>query len=163
MNASHAKRLCIPSHSRCFLFVSLWRLTSRLSLLSCKVPPNGMTDYRARNTRIQTCTRPRGDIQCSGHLTNRAPNNSLTLSSRDGADHRVAIGPLEWKNMVLECEYLISAMGSNKKKLQSNEKGTRITQRRGLWAAKNLFKGHTYNIARLTLCLNNKWIWVIQI
>ena len=62
--------------------------------------------------------------------------------SRVGADHRVALGPIEWSNMVRECNYLISAMGSYKKELQPNEKGTRITQRRGLWASKNLSKGH---------------------
>ena len=41
--------------------------------------------------------------------------------------------------MVRECNYLISAMGSYKE-LQPNEKGT--IARRGLWASKNLSKGH---------------------
>lgn len=69
--------------------------------------------------------------------------------SRVGADHRVALSPSEWSNMVRECQFLISAMGSYKKELQSNEKGTRITQRRGLWAAKNLFKDHVITRADL--------------
>ena len=44
--------------------------------------------------------------------------------------------------MVDECIYVQAALGSHQKSLQLNEHGTRVTQRRALWAASDLPEGH---------------------
>ena len=62
-------------------------------------------------------------------------------NSRNGADHRVALEPEAWKEMVTESTNLISCLGSSIKKVQPNETGTRITQRRALRYSKDLKEG----------------------
>jgi len=59
-------------------------------------------------------------------------------NDREGPDHRFALDPSTWRSMVHETRLLEAALGSGVKVVEANEADTRIVQRRGLWAARDL-------------------------
>ena len=61
---------------------------------------------------------------------------------RMGPDHKFSMNPGGWKEMVARANELDSALGSNIKKIEDNEKESSIVQRRSLYANKTLSKGH---------------------
>ena len=61
-------------------------------------------------------------------------------NTRDGADHRVALTPVEWKTMVEAGNQTHEALGSAEKIVEECELGTRVTQRRALWFKSSMEK-----------------------
>lgn len=64
-------------------------------------------------------------------------------TSREGPDHKFAMDPTMWEEMVRNTHQLESALGSSDKKIAKNEKDTVIIQRRCLRAARDIRAGET--------------------
>ncbi|MDO9546767.1 MAG: N-acetylneuraminate synthase family protein [Pelolinea sp.] len=64
-------------------------------------------------------------------------------TSREGPDHKFAMDPIMWEEMVRNTRRLESALGSPDKKVAENEKDTVVIQRRCLRAARDLKAGET--------------------
>ncbi len=62
-------------------------------------------------------------------------------NSRVGPDHKFAMTPKTWKEMVERTRELEFALGDGIKRIEKNEKKTAIIQRRGLHATQDLPKG----------------------
>ncbi len=62
-------------------------------------------------------------------------------NNRDGPDHKFAMNPKTWKEMVSASNELFLALGDGKKDIEKNEKETASVQRRGLRFTKKLYKG----------------------
>jgi len=63
-------------------------------------------------------------------------------NDRDGPDHRFALDPESWANMVTETRRLERALGDGRKIVERNEQDTRVIQRRCVRAARQLAAGH---------------------
>ena len=63
-------------------------------------------------------------------------------NSREGPDHKFAMTPGIWKQMVQHSNELYIALGDGKKRIEENEKEAAIVQRRALRYTKNLDPGH---------------------
>lgn len=61
--------------------------------------------------------------------------------TRKGPDHGFAINPLEWSEMVKETRALEEMLGDGLKKIEENEKATRIVQQRCIRAKRDLMPG----------------------
>ena len=61
---------------------------------------------------------------------------------RSGPDHKFAIEPSEWSEMVKETRRLESSLGNYIKKIEFNEKETVVLQRRSIRAKNIIRKGH---------------------
>jgi sialic acid synthase SpsE len=64
-------------------------------------------------------------------------------TSREGPDHKFAMDPSKWEDMVRNTRQLESALGSPDKIIADNEKDTVIIQRRCLRAAREIKAGET--------------------
>lgn len=64
-------------------------------------------------------------------------------NGRTGPDHRFAMNPASFREMVDRTRELEFALGSGIKKVEENERQSAIVQRRCLYAARNLEAGHT--------------------
>lgn len=62
-------------------------------------------------------------------------------NSRSGPDHKFAMNPKTWRDMVDASNELYLAMGDGEKRIEGNEIQTSFIQRRGLRFANNLSKG----------------------
>lgn len=62
-------------------------------------------------------------------------------NNRIGPDHKFAMNPVAWKNMVKEARKLEMALGDGIKRVEDNEKESIIVQQRSLRAARNMLKG----------------------
>jgi N-acetylneuraminate synthase len=65
-------------------------------------------------------------------------------NDREGPDHKFAMNPENWANMVAETRLLERALGSPDKFIAANEKETAIVQRRCLRAARNIEEGEVF-------------------
>ncbi len=63
-------------------------------------------------------------------------------NSREGPDHKFALNPKSWKEMVEISNEVFETLGDGIKKVEENEKNAFIVQRRSIVANKNLEKGH---------------------
>lgn len=63
-------------------------------------------------------------------------------NDRAGPDHRFALDPRAWREMVDETRLLEASLGRGVKAIEANERETRIIQRRGLWVTRDLVPGH---------------------
>jgi N-acetylneuraminate synthase len=63
-------------------------------------------------------------------------------NTRSGPDHKFAMNPATWHEMVERANELCLALGNGKKVVEENEKETLILQRRSLRFTKNLVNGH---------------------
>jgi N-acetylneuraminate synthase len=63
-------------------------------------------------------------------------------NGREGPDHKFAMNPVAWREMINRSRELELAMGDGEKRIEGNEKETAFLQRRGLRYAKPLSKGH---------------------
>lgn len=63
-------------------------------------------------------------------------------NNRTGPDHKFAMNPVTWKDMVDRSNELFLALGDGIKRVEENEKKTVLVQRRALRFANNLTKGH---------------------
>lgn len=63
-------------------------------------------------------------------------------NDREGPDHRFAMNPQSWREMVDRANELFLALGDGVKKIEDNEKDTVLLQRRGLRFTRDLRKGH---------------------
>lgn len=63
-------------------------------------------------------------------------------NSRDGPDHRFAMNPRSWREMVTATMGLYQAMGDGQKRIEANEQDTAVVQRRGLRFTRDLTAGH---------------------
>lgn len=63
-------------------------------------------------------------------------------NSREGPDHKFALNPVTWRDMVDRTRELELALGDGIKRVEENERDTVIIQRRGLRAASDLAAGH---------------------
>jgi N-acetylneuraminate synthase len=70
-------------------------------------------------------------------------------NSREGPDHRFAMNPQAWKEMVNRANEVYLALGDGQKIIQENEKETAIVQRRGLRFTKDLQEGDILEAADL--------------
>jgi len=59
-------------------------------------------------------------------------------NSRSGPDHKFAMNPITWRNMVNACMELYYAMGDGEKKVEENEKASRVVQQRAFYFQKDL-------------------------
>lgn len=62
-------------------------------------------------------------------------------NSREGPDHKFAMNPETWREMVERANELYSALGDGVKRVEENEKDSIIVQQRSLRAVKNLQVG----------------------
>jgi sialic acid synthase SpsE len=63
-------------------------------------------------------------------------------NSREGPDHKFAMNPVTWKEMVSRANELYDSLGDGIKKIELNEKETFFVQRRGLRYTNDLKEGH---------------------
>ena len=63
-------------------------------------------------------------------------------NNREGPDHKFAMNPNTWREMVDRSNEVYQSLGSGLKVIEENEKETAIVQRRGLRFAKDLPEGH---------------------
>jgi N-acetylneuraminate synthase len=76
-------------------------------------------------------------------------------NDREGPDHLFAMNPKSWREMVDRTRDLDMCLGSEEKKIESNEQTTAIVQRRSLCASRNLRAGdelHEDDISILRPC-----------
>lgn len=62
-------------------------------------------------------------------------------NSRSGPDHKFAMNPTTWRNMVDACMELYYAMGDGEKKVEENEKASRIVQQRAIYFQRDMAAG----------------------
>jgi sialic acid synthase SpsE len=67
-------------------------------------------------------------------------------NDRVGPDHKFAMNPGSWREMVDRTRELELALGTGLKKVEDNETETVIVQRRALRAAKDIQPGETFNV-----------------
>jgi len=65
-------------------------------------------------------------------------------NDREGPDHKFAMDPDKWANMVEETRLLERALGSSDKVIAENEQDTHVVQRRCLRAARDVKAGETF-------------------
>jgi N-acetylneuraminate synthase len=65
-------------------------------------------------------------------------------NEREGPDHKFALNPDNWADMVEEVRILERALGSEEKKVADNEQETYIVQRRCLRAARDIKEGEAF-------------------
>ncbi len=70
-------------------------------------------------------------------------------NGREGPDHKFAMDPASWREMVDRANELYAALGDGVKRVEANEKDTAFLQRRGLRFVKDLPKGHIVSKADL--------------
>jgi len=70
-------------------------------------------------------------------------------NSRSGPDHKFAMNPATWHEMVERANEVYMALGNGKKVIEENEKDTSVLQRRALRFTENFSKGHTIAIGDL--------------
>lgn len=63
-------------------------------------------------------------------------------NNREGPDHKFAMNPETWREMVEHANELYYALGDGIKRIEENEKDAAVVQRRSLRAAKDLSLGH---------------------
>ncbi len=63
-------------------------------------------------------------------------------NNREGPDHKFAMNPKSWKEMVTNSNQLYSALGDGKKRVEPNEEKSKIVQRRSLRVNTDLKKDH---------------------
>jgi len=68
-------------------------------------------------------------------------------NSREGPDHKFAMNPAAWREMVERANELYQALGDGIKRVEDNEKETSFLQRRGLRFTRDLLKGHVISKA----------------
>jgi N-acetylneuraminate synthase len=61
-------------------------------------------------------------------------------TSREGPDHAFSMDPFTWKEMVQKSREIESSLGSTIKKIEDNERETKILQRRSIRIKKNMAK-----------------------
>ena len=64
-------------------------------------------------------------------------------NKRVGPDHKFALNPETWRDMVNSTRELEHALGDGQKRIEENEKETVVIQRRSIRASKDISKGHT--------------------
>ena len=70
-------------------------------------------------------------------------------NKRYGPDHKFAMNPKSWRQMVDATRELEASFGDGVKKIEKNEKETVVLQRRSIRAATNLKKGHVVSLKDL--------------
>ena len=65
-------------------------------------------------------------------------------NDREGPDHKFAMNPKAWADMVRETRLLERALGSADKFIAANEQDTQVVQRRCLRAARDIKAGETF-------------------
>ena len=75
----------------------------------------------------------------------------FTLSKKmTGADHRASLEPKDLKEMINYVRQTERILGSNKKKITSSEKKTKLLVRKSLVALKNITKGEKFSYKNIT-------------
>tara|TARA_A100001035_G_C27777910_1_gene500069 strand:+ start:458 stop:1513 length:1056 start_codon:yes stop_codon:yes gene_type:complete len=72
-------------------------------------------------------------------------------NSRPGPDHKFAMNPESWENMVQETRNLESLLGDRIKKIEKNEIDTSVVQRRSIRLRENMMKGETIQMQNLEI------------
>jgi len=70
-------------------------------------------------------------------------------NNRTGPDHKFALNPTDWAQMVAETRLLERALGSPDKFIAGNEQETKVVQRRCLRAAKDIKAGEVFTRAMI--------------
>ena len=63
-------------------------------------------------------------------------------NDREGPDHKFALNPLKWKEMVNLSLEVFETLGDGEKKVEANEQNAYVVQRRSIVCKTNLKKGH---------------------
>ena len=72
-------------------------------------------------------------------------------NDREGPDHKFALNPETWAEMVDQVRILERAMGSHRKFVAENEKDTYVVQRRCLRAARNIEEGEVLTADKIEI------------
>ena len=64
-------------------------------------------------------------------------------NNRIGPDHKFAVNPKNWREMVEKSREIVDALGDGVKKVEKNEENAYVVQRRSCVANKDLNKGHS--------------------
>jgi len=94
----------------------------------------GLSDHTHGNAMIL------GAVTLGARMIERHFTDS---NEREGPDHKFAMNPRAWSDMVKETRLLERALGSSDKFIAENELETSIVQRRCLRAARDIRKGET--------------------
>lgn len=70
-------------------------------------------------------------------------------NNREGPDHKFAMNPSTWKEMVQRASELYRALGDGVKRIEENELQSSVVQRRSIRAAKDLASGHVLSASDL--------------
>lgn len=62
-------------------------------------------------------------------------------NDREGPDHKFAMNPQTWKEMVVAAEQLYLALGDGDKRIEENEKDSVIVQQRALYTTRTIYAG----------------------
>lgn len=63
-------------------------------------------------------------------------------NEREGPDHKFALNPIKWKEMVDLSNEVFETLGDGEKRIEDNEENAFVVQRRSIVADKNLNEGH---------------------
>lgn len=62
-------------------------------------------------------------------------------NEREGPDHKFSMNPSSWREMVIQCMNLYEALGDGIKRVEENEKASRIVQQRSFYYSRDLEEG----------------------
>ena len=92
----------------------------------------GLSDH------TKSCTTVLGAITLGAKIIEKHFTDS---NQREGPDHKFALNPVEWAEMVSRVKELELALGNKEKKVEKNEKETVVVQRRGIRSNIEIKKG----------------------
>lgn len=92
----------------------------------------GLSDH------TKTCSTTLGAVALGAKIIEKHFTDS---NDREGPDHKFALNPKEWKEMVMRVGELEKSLGNSEKKIENNESQTVIVQRRGVRAQRDIKKG----------------------
>ena len=93
----------------------------------------GLSDH------TKSCTTVLGAVTLGAKIIEKHFTDS---NKRNGPDHKFALNPKEWSEMVLRVKELELAIGHKEKEVEKNEKETVVVQRRGVRANIDIPKGN---------------------
>lgn len=134
------------------------KINSRLVLMQCNTNYTGSLDnFRHIHLRVLPTFQsafPRAVLGLSDHTPGHATvlgavalgarvieKHFTDDNSREGPDHPFSMAPDAWREMVNRTRELELALGSPQKRVEENERGTVVVQRRCLRAARDLHSG----------------------
>jgi sialic acid synthase SpsE len=137
----------------------LMRRTDRIVLMQCNTNYTAETaNFRFINLNVLNTYRklwPHAVLGLSDHTHGHATvvgavalgarvieKHFTDDNGREGPDHKFAMNPKTWAEMVKAATECHLALGDGQKRIEENEKATAVVQRRSLWFTRALPAGH---------------------